>query len=448
MSPYWTTIVEGVVKTIGRIYHFAYFQPIMKLKYWLAVCFCLFLVSESFAQVYYIDSRVYNGNERLSMQEGINFSIYPYQGTLLDLKAFQLQNPLVAAEIPEYVEIAPPENVDLNDAAYGVAYIGIREGTDGDWRMDDDAQQGWLILMLITDYSTPHPSFYIDNNMNRAFLDDEDPIRFKRKNQHARVLLTNPETEKEFEFYLVAPKELRMMVEAEGEDKEKADESNARPFSPRKLWLGFGLHAGNAMLDYKYSLLTTGYPVTYEVSSTTKGVNLSFHYRWKNLQIGAYGGLEHIFYWSSVKTTRLGEPYTVCTPDGCVNVSNIRVDINRDRHPRLRFQTGLELSYAIPFGKFLSMGPVFNAAMLNYNPAAYVPDYAHPEVSYDIAPTGSIEAGLLIRLNAGHREAFQIMATAYRTGFNPQGYFEEIDLAGLQVTNRGFRVQLVYLFGL
>lgn len=444
----------------------------MNLRHLFLACCCLFFVQDLVAQVYYIDRRFWHGENSIHPEDqGFEFDVFPYTGTMLDMRNFQLLHPEIAARIPEYIEIVPPDITNLENVSFAVAWIGIEGGNEA---------EGHLLLMIVGKYEGRQLRYFIDRNMDRVLINDGDPVVFSADHSSEKVTFQRDNSENpDFEFWLMAPEDFAEFEYQTNKDSDKIPHPDEVPetivveepvdsFIPltaiqaaenmpdevappavRRIGIRFGITFGLNRLLYNYRQLSSGFPVEYEVSNSSKGLFCNVNYRHRGLRVGVIGGLEHALWWSSFKTTRVSDPFEICDPvsGSCVLVEGVEVERNRDRLPQLRLNIGVNLEYLFELIPRVRVGPYIAPMISSYRPNKYIPDVAFRNVQYKMGPDLSIEGGLRVEIRPTDDQAFMFSACWSEARFRPEGFFEQeedIRLGGLYTQNRGLRAYLGY----
>lgn len=443
----------------------------MNLRLLIVACCCLFFVQDIVAQVYYIDRRFWHGENPIHPEDqGFEFDVFPYTGPMLDMRNFQLLHPEIAARIPEYIEIVAPDISNLRNVTFAVAWIGIEDG---------DEAEGHLLLMVSGNFVGEQPRYYVDRNMDRVLTNDGEPVVFYPGHTSEKISFKRDQAENpDFEFWLMAPEDFAEFeykadqennkilhpnevpeISTAGEEVDSLLPQTAReaaenmlpkiaPAAARRFGIRFGITFGLNRISYSYRKATSGFPVDYEVSNSSKGLFCNVNYRHRGLRLGVIGGLEHALWWSSFKTIRVSDPFEVCDPYGsCVLVEGIEVERNRDRLPQLRLNVGVNLEYLFEFIPRVRLGPYLAPMVSTYRPSRYIPEVAFRHVQYRLGPDLSIEGGLRVEIRPTDNQAFMFSACWSQARFRPKGFFEhetDIRLSGLYTQNRGMRAYLGY----
>lgn len=417
---------------------------------------CVLWVSELDAQ----QSLLLNRNYRPSRTENseVVFMYYRYSSEVLDLIHFKTLYPEVRDLIPDKVKVNPPDLSLLEDTSYAVAYLPSGKGVPG-----------IVVFMVVGNTQTDFPLFFVDANLDRNFRNDGEPIvfpvekkqkelqfeqRFEGRIYTYQLNLLNPLNQKELpvdKFETLPAKPIKMGTNNEipisrlpiGQDERRRIYSEAAENSRSydRISLQFSALMGFGKLSYNYFDPATRFPTEYGVDFNTKGFGIVVQYRIKNLKIGGYTRYENLFYWSSDKYTRLGDPYQSCYAGAnnqlvCNEVDNVRRDINRDVLPRNRFSYGLNLAYTFRLSRMLYVEPFVNVYAQNYTDKTYIADRSYREETAFLMNTQfGQEAGVMMVSDFSGRVSVIFSAALTNNGFRPSGFFDGDDVGGLRVTN-------------
>ncbi|MEM6271909.1 MAG: hypothetical protein AAF998_20900 [Bacteroidota bacterium] len=436
----------------------------MMIRRLLLLCCCLFFCECLLSQVYYIDKRFWRGKDAfIDIEQAFEFDVFPYSDPMLDLRGFKLMHPEIANRIPEYIEVVPPNLSELRNPSFAVAWVGVRE---------DNEIQGQLIVMIVGKFTDEQPRYYPDRNLDRVFTNDSDPVVFHPGHTQESVRFAPADGEgPAIDISLIAPAEYQEFLykreqearkvatpetmPAEIPESSRLFDEHGHPRSPeekclQKFDVRFGLTFGLNRINYAYRRASTGFPVTYEVSNSSKGIFLNTNYRHRGLRLGMVAGIEHSLWWTSFKTIRVSDPYEVCVPDSCYFVPGVEVERNRDRLPELRLNIGLNLEYLFKIVDRVRIGPYIAPMFTTYRPSTYIPEVTRPEQTHTMGPDFSFEGGVRIELHPLDNQALVFSAAWTESRFLPNGFFEDQDirLTGLFRQHRGIRAYLGYAFWL
>ncbi len=417
---------------------------------------CVLWVSELDAQ----QSLLLNRNYRPSRtgNSEVVFMYYRYTSEVLDLIHFKSLYPEVQNLIPDKVKVSPPDLSLLEDTSYAVAYLP--SGTK---------VPGIVVFMVVGNTQTDFPLFFVDANLDRNFRNDGEPIVFPIEKKQAELQfeqrfegriytyqlnLLNPLGQRELaagqsETSQPRPTSIGQNSNTPisqlpiGQDERRRIYSEAAESSRAydRISLQFSVLMGFGKLSYNYFDPATRFPTKYGVDFNTKGVGFVAQYRIKNLKIGGYTRYENLFYWSSDKYTRLGDPYQSCYagPNNqlvCNEVDNVRRDINRDILPRNRFSYGLNLAYTFRLSRMLYLEPYVNLYAQQYTDKTYIADRSYrEETAYLMNTQFGQEVGVMMVADFSARASVIFSAALTSNGFRPSGFFDRDDVGGLRVTN-------------
>ncbi len=393
-----------------------------------------------------------------TLDEEVTFLYYRYESSVLNLQHFKSVFPQTRDAFPDEVVILPPDLRMLEDTIYAVAYLKIAPGVPG-----------IPILMILGNTKTEYPLFFVDFNLDRDFTNDGDPLVFPQEEEvktlhfqqryqghvyEYRLDLLHPQRQISLSpAKIAAPptktphinpnrknvpisrlpvtRDERRRLYAEAAMRSRA---SARITTQVHVIMGFG------RLSYAYFNPATRFPTEYQVNFNSKGLGATLQYRLKNLRVGLHMRYENLFYWSSDKYTRLGDPYLFCTAIGgggqqCVEISNTRRDINMDILPKNRTSLGLNLAYQFRLSRMSYLSPFAHLYAQRYS-NEYIADRYYPQTNaYAMRKQHGQEVGLMLLTDVTGASSVFFSAAFTRNSFRPEGFFDENDVAGLQVRN-------------
>jgi hypothetical protein len=273
--------------------------------------------------------------------------------------------------------------------------------------------------------------------------EDFAEVEYQKHKAAARILLPDQTPSSE----TPVPGQARVISHADS--SQVAAPKLLPPPQVRRIGIRFGLTFGVNRISYSYLKATSGFPVTYEVSNSAKGLFVNGNYRHRGFRAGLSAGLEHMLWWSSFKTTRVSDPFEICDPQTgvCRHVEGVEVERNRDRMPQLRLNLGVNLEYLFEVMPRIRVGPYIMPAFSSYRPARYLPEVIFPDETFRMGPDFSFEGGIRAEVRPTDDQAFIFSACWSEARFRPSGFFEherDIRLAGLYSQFRGIRAYLGY----
>jgi hypothetical protein len=400
-------------------------------------------------------SLLFNRNYHPSrtIENEVVFIYYHYQSNVLNLMHYKSVFPKTRDAFPDEVTILPPDLSLLEDTAYSVAYL----------KMAPDVP-GIPILMIVGNTHTEYPLFFVDKNLDRDFTNDGDPLIFPKEEASKdleftqryqgraytyRLNLLNPLNQENLSLSPPAATPSPAVGSLDGKIpisqlpigrderqrlyEEAADESR----NNSNVAIGFQVLLGFGRITYKYFDPATTYATRYQVGFNSKGVGATLHYRVRRFSVGAYLRYESLFFWSSDKYTRVGEPIS-CLPGQiqCEEVDNVRRDINQDILPKNRSSYGLNLEYSFRLSRSSHLSPFLNLYAQRYKEDQYISNRNYPAANaYAMGTQYGQEAGAAIHTDVtGTTSVFFSMALT-NNGFRPRGFFDRENIAGVRVLN-------------
>lgn len=364
---------------------------------------------------------IWQNINKVILEEPLSFVDYPYDSPFLDMHDFLIRHPQLAGRIPEYVEVKPPANADLNTLYYSVAYIS-----------SSDHLSGVLVLFFIDRYDSQFPRLWIDKNLNRDFRDDGGAIVFERSMQRVDVVLKHSdENALSFNFTVIGPivgEEYKADLVKEPDLEESVSKSRGKRGRGIPKWLAFNFDIGYGLgrVQYGFNSRTTGYPTDYRVTSNHKGFRAGLGLRAGAFRFVPTVGFNHFFYWTSYKVVRLGEPYVFCDPN-CTRFENVEELRNRDIHPQLRWDFGMQIAWEPFVTKDLRIGPFIEPQLWRFSKGVYYEKYLQDFVAYPYQQSAALRLGLSLWVKAGERSYFRVEFSGAWSRFQPSGFFDDVD---------------------
>lgn len=389
-------------------------------------------------EAYYISPYVWQDMQKVQLDNPLSFIDYPYESPYLDMRDFQMHFPELHGRVPEYVQVVPPPDVNRSELFYSLAYISSADGSTG-----------VLVIFFIDRYYSDHPRLWVDANLNRDFTDDAGPIEFKKPRQRVDIRLKH-DSEKALAFYfsIIGPELEKSTTDRFAKEPQLSEpESSIKRKNAFRIppWLSFNFDVGYALgrVRYQYQDLTTGYPTTYSVTSNHKGFRAGLGVHLKSFRISATAGFNHFFYWTSYKTVRLGEPFYFCNPQ-CVRFENVEELRNRDIQPKVRWDFGTQLSWEPHITNEIRLGPFIEPQIWVYSGGNYYEKVVKEYNAFKFGPDPAVRTGLSFWVKAGPQAYFRMELSASWSRFQPEGFFDGVNLVDDQ--QRSFGLNLGYGF--
>lgn len=400
-------------------------------------------------------ARYANVGENKAGGDEFVFHFYKYTSDRLDLRHFKQVNPGLRLIIPDFISIAPPKFGVVKDTVYAVGYL---------WNKNNP-KKNLLLLLLVANYDTYHPSYYFDYNLDLDYSNDGAPLKFVSDKKVKRIHLKSELTGKKYSFDLINPyfqsdvDSVNQYVVEESGVKEAINDINKdqelvsrnegleiRKFNNGRLQFFVSLANGIGSIKYDYDNTTTGFHTNYRVSMNSKGINLGFGYKLGNLNIHATGGVENYYFWTSVKETKLA-PVEKCVTAGGVILYCYWDDVyertfNQDRHPKNRFSLGIDLSYDIQVSQKLGLAPYYRWKLYSFdNQNQYLPN-RHQESAFLLTNRNLIEFGGSVKGIVSPRSLLFLFLGYSIASFNPEDYFESLPVENVRTINSQLNIEL------
>lgn len=364
----------------------------------------------------------------------IVFFYYDFSSTRLSLRHFKYYNPEYKDLIPDYVDIKLPEIFAVEDTTVAVTYLVQNN-------------KGFLVVMIIGDNKSLYPRHYIDDNMDYDFSNDGDPYVFDR-NKTKKILLRNKEAT--FVFEIINPSDQKKVDLSEyyskatkrNVDLSKINQKDTvvRLTSeklPAKFFLfELMLFTGRGTAGYSYIQNVNGLPTNYSIDYNPTGFHLGIGYNFKGMEFMIFGSVESINYY----TSRKEEYYAPGKYD---------LSTNKDAWPDSRNTFGLKLGYAFFQDKTVSLKPIVNFAMYNYNSNNQYIISRSTEESYTLVERYYLGVGGDISLKINRASALFFNITYRIDNFVADGFERSINGSQFNSSNDalvfgvGFKYRLI-----
>lgn len=385
------------------------------------------------------------------------FLYYPYKSNILDLSHFRNAFPASRLELQEKIVILPPDLSQMQDTVYGITYFPPEKN-----------RPGKMIVIIIGNFNTPDPVYFIDYNLDRNYANDGPPYIFGKEPFTTLTFTNNQQVSHPYILRLLNPGEQREIQREELHNERKSQRairkqqrqidydayqrytvqyaSDMRESSHVGIRILSSVDFGS--LKYNFQNGQTGYPTKFFVDFNTKGISAQATYRFGQFKAGVTGRYENIFYWSSTKITRLGDPFFACDDNGtCKWYNNIKYDFNSAILPRNRFSYGVSAEYGFRISSYTFLVPYFSALGHIYTGKGFIPSrYQDPERTYQMGPDLSFEAGMMLVSDINRSMSFVAGIHAANLGFRPREYFDQFSPQNLYATNRQAGVSLGFQF--
>ncbi|MEZ4886882.1 MAG: hypothetical protein R3E32_19290 [Chitinophagales bacterium] len=372
--------------------------------------------------------------QRENNESEVIFYFYEYQRQQIDLQHFKVFHPQLKNKLPNQLELICPTVFDaFSNKVYAIAYL----------ENCINCGEGAVVILLIGDYLSSKPVYFIDYNMDGNYQNDGIPFSFANNKKTQKIKLESKEGNK-YAFWLYNTNnhkeiEYNELVKEARKDRDLVNEEQLTlDKTPQKksivakdgLYLGFEIFTGSGNLEYQYINLSTNYPTNYEVSFNSGGASINIGYTFKKIQFDISASSESTYYWTSYRNTQFKEPkYT----DGILE-SFISTVTSGDLHPKNRLSYGFSLAYNVRLGKRVALAPFINYSWFNYpNNNFYVPNKRQDNIPYELKDRNWSAFGTDIKVNFSEHSEIYVKGSYLLPNFNPAAYFNSLEIRDLKV---------------
>ena len=400
------------------------------------------------AQNYALDRIYQQGYPRINdyQSQNVVFYFYEYESENLDLRHFRLSNPLLRLLLPAKVKVKLPPLNWAKDTTYAVGYIS-----------NEDAKDGSLVLMIIKDANTSHPTFFVDSDLDRDFT-DEKPIVFPNGNKKSKSVSIRDRFDKakKYDFLLLNPlHQENIQIEPKEvpnreHEEEVAELPDIKPeakfdikeFNKKAFYINVNGFIGSGKLRYEYETPVDYYPfVQYELNYIPKGFGLEIGYIYKNIQLNFVGAYENMFYYTSTLDTSY-EPFV--NNQGVEKYPGLTLT-NIDFLSTKKYSYGFDLGYNFNMGSKFALVPLLQYTKYDYEENNYNSDIRKEGEIYPLQKRHSIGGGLLMKMMINPKSLITYKITYQHLNFNPVGFFPAMEeVENFQLENEQVLIQLGY----
>ncbi|MEZ4883264.1 MAG: hypothetical protein R3E32_00915 [Chitinophagales bacterium] len=383
------------------------------------------------AQDYALDRIYKQGYPQINdyQSQNVVFYFYDFQSENLDLRHFRLSNPVLRLLLPKQVKVKLPPLKWAKDTTYAAAYV-----TNG------EAKDGSLILMIVGNSSTNHPTFFIDSNLDHDFS-DEKPIVFANENKKSKAVSIRDrfDKEKKYDFMLLNPayqEEIKVVSQEVPKDEEeliaadlleelpqnikKNNLFNIKKFNNKSFYMSLNGFIGTGKLRYQYETPIDYYPfVTYELNYIPKGFALELGYIYKNIQLNFVGTYENMFYYTST----LDESYTPFIDAQGVTVFPGKTLTNIDLLSKNKYSYGLDIGYNINMGEKFALYPFLQYTQYDFEENYYNADIRKEDHFYALNQRYAVGGGITMKMMISPRSLITYRVVYQYINFDPTGFF-------------------------
>lgn len=401
----------------------------MDLRRHLTLWFLLLLGSGVMAQIINVPNVMHDRTVLDQSVASLDFIYFPYSGPDIRLTELKKHYPQLTA--PDRVQIIPP---DLS--GYGNVYVFIGLLDPSSTTMKE------VVIMIVGNYLSRKLTYFVDNNMDRDYNNDQRPFsQYMGDKPELVELRPYGESSQVFDMWLSADR-------LQGENYIKKRKLVERIRNQFSISGQVGVTAGK--LTYRYINTEIGFPTWYQVNSTGKSIGLNIDYTHEVFRVGIGAAYQHMYYWTSYlkKRTGLPEVYTDPRTGRTFNISNVTTVENRDKHATDRLELSAKASLLIPIARIFDLQPYVKGGMVIYGQNAYTPNHSLESVAYKEGNDYFYEFGFQVDVASGMEHAAYVGIGYNQLIWQPEGFFETIPHEDLEIEYRQLRFFLGYRFGL
>ena len=215
------------------------------------------------------------------VEQDMVFLYYPYKSNILDLSHFRDEFPQSRTDPQSRIVVLPPDLSGVQDTVYGITYFAPKGN-----------RPGKMVIIIIGNFKTSNPLYFIDYNMDRNYANDGPPYMFGNEESASFAFQNNIDAADPYVLKMLNPqnqKELganqspnqRKRMRVIHRQQKRADYDAYRRFmiqeaSKMRESSRLGLRTMAVVnfggIRYRYNHGITGYPTTYKVDFNTKGI--------------------------------------------------------------------------------------------------------------------------------------------------------------------------------
>ncbi len=303
---------------------------------------------------------------------GIEFYQQNYEDSVIDVRRIKAYKKL---NIPDFIEIIPP---DLTAFDHVSVLVGVTPGLNSS-----------VVVWLAGNYNYEDVTFFLDYDQDRNFINDEKPLKARAGARPKNITITQEGRER-----LLAVSVPKIKV-------DKTDRN--RTVIENKVAVGFFMGVGSGNTKYSYS------GVSSTVDLTEKNVGVDISYTTARAIFGISGTYQNHFYYTSYLYV--------------VNDLGRRAEhINRDLHPKNRFQWAVYGGPKISLGKYTHLMPMARFGVASFIDRDYIVNIPGTESqAYPMGTNTFFELGVRTEFTVGYGNAMFVEIMRNSQNWNPEG---------------------------
>lgn len=366
-------------------------------------------------------------------QQNVQFVSYPYQSSRIDLRDFRKNYP--KANLPDYLEVVPPGFANPKEVIILMGMPAQKEQS-----VDD------VIIWLVQDYGKEEVTFYTDSDLDRNFNNNEAPLIVEAGADPIKVQMAPYTGAKPYFLNIVVP-------EVPVPSMPRLTRTHVLGSRNRLLHqFAFGPSAtfGVGQLRYSYDNLDLGFPTTYDVDLTGKGIGATINYNARRFRIGLTATIQNLNFYTSYLRVRVDDPEIIVDPNTGIRktVDNVEIYRNIDNHSNNIIFWSFDLALRSYIGRTFELHPYVSVGLTSFLANEYVSDIRFDEVSYELPASKTAELGLRMEFSGRNNRAFFAGFGVNRIWWEPTDFLAEIPNENFSERFLTYRISVGYLFGL
>ncbi len=347
----------------------------------------------------------------------------------IDLRHFKKMNPYLAENLQDSIKIDPPKTDLASDWVYAVGYVE-----------SEIKEEGVIVVMLVSEYNSANPQYFIDKNLDQNYLNDGLPFSFKASKESKKINLTHFLDKSAYNFWLLNPNQNTELIwknvkmESDGtreNNNQKRKVKGNKPFMPISkrrphLIAKAGLFFGTGRTTYNYIDQLDGYEYSLDVNTGPKGLSTGLELQWYNVVLGAKLNLQSVYYWTPERRVVYGEPYTEIIVENGIrrtqHFDNYDKITNKDQFSNQMYTYELQLGYAIQF-RMLELVPYIGLGQYSFEDNYYLPNRYIEEDKYVLENRNFISFGATLNAKVGQNSMIYVSCDQYLMNFEPNSLF-------------------------